>query len=79
MYSTFKTKYGSPFSIKERRKDEEKNSSLFLLNKRKRRMVAMKKQYQDLKLACYYQIIKYFTYLFFKLQKNILCKKKKID
>ena len=52
MYSTFKTKYGSPFSIKERRKDEEKNSSLFLLNKRKKRMVPIKKQYQDLKLAC---------------------------
>lgn len=52
MYSTFKTKYGSPFSIKARRKDEEKNSSLFLLNKRKKRMVPIKKQYQDLKLAC---------------------------
>lgn len=24
MYSTFRTKYGSPFSIKARRKDEEK-------------------------------------------------------
>ena len=33
MYSTFKTKYGSPFSIKARKKDEEKNSTLFLHNK----------------------------------------------
>lgn len=40
MYSTFKTKYGSPFSIKARRKDEEK------------KIQACSYTIRDLKLAC---------------------------